>query len=739
MKKWVLNIFAVLVVLALLTPFMVFRDLLFPYVTSKAFYFRIIVELAVPLYVYLILVDKQLRPKLKNFLNLSVIAFLVINIISAFVGVNVSRSLWGNFERMGGVFYIAHLVALFFYVQMLGQAGSVYLKRFLQGFVLVAVLVTLNGLSGWIGGPTLVQDPSLPFRVSSTFGNPIFFPSYLIIPMFIAAYFAVLEENKTLKIFYWIACGLQLIGIYSSGTRGAMVGLLAGLFVAAVLYVVMTSNEKVRKFGLAGIGVLIILAGVLYSYHSKLPAGSTISRLVNLRDSNTEARLLQWKTALTGFKEKPIFGVGSENYYVIFDKYFNPAMYQYDPSWFDKPHNFLIEVLTTNGAVGLLAYLAIFFGVIYGLWKAYRSGLLGLAELCLLVAALISYQVQNLTVFDTVSASVAFYAFLGLAAYMISESREENLANNKKFETSSLEGGFANTVLVIVSCVMIYVLYVGNITSMEASKRVNYGFAYADVNPKTAGDYFASALSLPFNLDPRETANRYSDFTSRLLMTATASTSPDFIGEQIDNSTKTQKAVAESVDNDPILWMRYANDQMNQALVRNTDVKVSIPAINKAIALAPKRVELLQLKIQLDGYIKDWADAAKTAQQIVEYNPFYPQYRWQLAMASYLSGNIPQAVKAGDEAVARGFTFTQLQQFGWYIQYYEQKKDWAKVAPLLEQAVKLQPNELNLYIDLAKAYAGMGDNSHARALAEQVAKSDPTQKAAMDAFIATLK
>ncbi|MCX6797250.1 MAG: tetratricopeptide repeat protein, partial [Candidatus Doudnabacteria bacterium] len=160
---------------------------------------------------------------------------------------------------------------------------------------------------------------------------------------------------------------------------------------------------------------------------------------------------------------------------------------------------------------------------------------------------------------------------------------------------------------------------------------------------------------------------------------------------------------------------------------------------NKTISLVPKRAELLQLKIQLDGYKKDWADATAVAERIVSLNPYDPALKWQLAMAYYLNGQTEEAVKAGDEAVAKGFKFTQLRQFAWYIQYYENKKDYAKVAPLLEQAVSLESNEIGLYIDLAKTYAALGDKEHAKALAEQIIKSDPTQKAAMEAFIESLK
>lgn len=733
-EKWAVRIFAGLVVLSLLTPFWVFAPLLFPYITSKAFYFRILVELALPLYVFLLVVRPSLRPRMKNWLNVAVVVFVGINIITAFTGVYVFRSLWGNFERMGGVFYLLHLTLLFFYVQMLGQAGNIYLKRFLQSFIAVAVLVTLNGLSGWVGGPTVIQDPSLPARVSSTFGNPIFFASYLIVPMFLSVYFALQEQGRNMKITYWLAALLMFVGMYSSATRGAMIGLVIGAFVAAVTYAVLTPNRKTKQYGLGIVALFIVVAGVLFAVGDKLPQGSTLRRLVQLRDSNTQARLVQWKIAWEGFKDRPLLGVGPENYYVVSDKHYDPEMYKYDPSWFDKPHNFLLEVLTTTGIFGFVAYLAMFVLALWALWRSYREELLSLGEMCVLIAALIMYQVQNLFVFDTVSASVAFFAFMGFVSYLWREARsEEESAGGTRFSLATAKGA-----LVLSSIAAVYVLYTLNIQPLQASKRTNLGYAYTDYNPKIAANYFKEALAIPFNLDPRETANKYSDFAAKLVSGAVPNVDADFAGEQLDLATENQTKIAEKVGNDPLLYMRLAIDEMYQALLKKQSIETARGSVEKAIALVPNRVEILQLKIQFDGYKEDWNDAAVIAKRMVEINPSSPKLRWQLAMAYYLSDNIEAAVVAGDEAVRQGFQFTRVQEFAWYIQYYDKKQDYVKVADLLEKAIALETQDLDLYMHLARTYAKLGQSERAMLLANQVAQSDPNRAKEVEDFIKTL-
>ena len=52
----------------------------------------------------------------------------------------------------------------------------------------------------------------------------------------------------------------------------------------------------------------------------------------------------------------------------------------------------------------------------------------GLAEFCFLLTAFLAYQIQNLFVFDTVPASLMFFAFAGFAGYIwgIAKSEKKN-------------------------------------------------------------------------------------------------------------------------------------------------------------------------------------------------------------------------------------------------------------------------------------------------------------------------
>ena len=74
-----------------------------------------------------------------------------------------------------------------------------------------------------------------------------------------------------------------------------------------------------------------------------------------------------WQMSWEGFKERPIFGWGQENFLYVFAKHYNPKMWNQEP-WFDRSHDVFFDWLVAGGAVGLLTYLSMFAALIYTLW-----------------------------------------------------------------------------------------------------------------------------------------------------------------------------------------------------------------------------------------------------------------------------------------------------------------------------------------------------------------------------------
>ncbi|MBI5530198.1 MAG: O-antigen ligase family protein [Candidatus Doudnabacteria bacterium] len=741
MKKFVQWMFFVLTAAALTASWWVFKDLLFPYVTSKAFFFRICVELALPFYVYLLLADKTLRPKLKNPLHIAVVLFFIVNVISSFTGTGLVRSLWGNFERMGGAFYLGHLTLLYFYVVALGQMPGNFFQRFLKTFLGICAVVSINGLFGWLHMPTLIMDPSLPGRVSSTLGNPIYLGSFAIIPMFISAFFAMQAESRGARIWYFVLAFLFFWSGYLSGTRGALVGFLAGSFIAAIAYLGLVKSKKIKLYGFGAVAVLVVVAGLLFSFSKQLPAGSTMQRLFTLKDSNTDARLLQWKVALKGYKDHPIFGVGPENYYSIANKYYDPEIYKYDRSWFDKPHNYWVEILVTNGAVGLAAYLAMVIFLIAALYKGYKAELYGAMEFAFMLAAVLAYQIQNLTVFDNVSSSLTFYVLLGFAGYIwTAATQEEDGGKDNKKNLLAYGKPLPTTAAVICLVVVAYVVYAANVLPMTAAKDVNYGFAYSSVDPKKGFEYFNEAASLPFNFDKTETASRYADFVSTAVR-GEASKDQSLLDQMIQGSVNASLAAINDEPDYAITWQRLAMVYMLKGVQVGDKLVIdpkAVGAINKAVELAPNRPDPYITLAQIKVYNGDYAAAEQIMQKIVNTFSADPTLKMQASVVYRLENKLPEAIALYEQAKTQGYVFASYNDAKWVIDYYESQKLYSQALTVMQQVSANETSNVTYYARLAIIYAENGMYDQAKSLATQIIAADPTQKVPMQKLIDSL-
>ena len=735
--KVVIVFFFIFVSLALLSPLWVFRDLLFPYITSKAFPFRAFVELAFPFYVYLAVSHSEYRPNWKNPLVWAALGFVAANAVSTFVGVNPNRSFWGNFERMGGTYYILHLTLLALYVTCLARIGGRHIKNILYVALGVAGIITVNGIFGWLHMPTLVPDPSLPGRVSSTMGNPIYLGSFLIIPMFFSAFFALQEEENYKKILFWILSALMFAGIVLSVTRGAVVGLAAGIALDAIIYVAFNQKSQIRTYGGGVIVLFAAILALLFVFHQKLPQGGIVGRVFNLDDGNAKARLVQWKIALTGFNEKPVLGVGPENYYYLANKYYNPELIKYDPSWFDKPHNYFIEVLVTTGAVGFMVYLSMLALVFWALYKAYKTEILSLSQLCLLIAGFVAYLGQNVFVFDTIPASLMFYIFVGFVIYLLDESAN-NAAEPAGFAQNSRV--LATASLAVAGIVSLYAVYVTNIQPAQAASAVNYGYAHANVNLEKSLGFFEQAVSAPFNFDRQDTATRFSSTISNYAESTTMD--PAKAKQAMAEITDFQRQVAEEVGNDPISWQRLSSDLYIQAYFNKTGLDPEAEtAIKKAVALAPLRIEPTQQLAQVYMLENRNQDAYNLLAKTITELPLTAntaEDSWILAGLDNTLGRPEDGVKLAAQLLAQKFSPGSFRDLSWVIDYYDKQKDYQTELSLAQQAVKIFPTDADVNFALVQAYAKAGQIQQAKDLANKMLQSDSPNKQAVQDYLKTL-
>jgi len=428
-------------------------------------------------YLVVLITDfRKYRPRF-SLLTVSILLFWLSFAISTFVGVDWYRSFWDNHERMLGLFTITHYVLLY----LIASATMTTEKQWITIFRIVLVcglLVMVAGLWQRFINPDAILNQGSD-RVSATLGNPIYFSGYGLFLLFLGCIQYLRERSK---IWRWIAVITAIsgfIGIFLGGTRGAILGLLAGGAVVLGCYAFFV-KQKTRFTTIARYAVVagVVLIGALVvfrhtSFVSSLPA---IGRLVNtsfFSELTSGTRGMAWKVAIEAWKDRPVFGWGPNNYYYAFNEHYNPRFLEWGwgETWFDNAHSVIFNTLAVQGAVGMVVYLMIYGVAILYIVRGIQKSVIARSIGFLSIGFLTAHLVGLVTVFENPTSYLYFVVFLGFVSYLVREVRmstksQEIVSGQKTKTSSSVSFG---TVGVIVF-LLFMVVYVTNINPARANR-----------------------------------------------------------------------------------------------------------------------------------------------------------------------------------------------------------------------------------------------------------------------------
>ena len=417
--------------LALFVPFIVavggfWPNLFFPYITGKNFAFRILVEFALLCYVLLALREPKYRSRASHIMW-AVVAFVAWMAVATIFSVDPIKSFWSNFERMEGYVSLLHLFAWFIVAGAMLTVDKLW-NAFLNTSIFVA---TVQG--GWalmqVTGYATISTQS-GARADTTFGNATYLAVYLLINFFLTLY--VLARTKdsrnkvTLQALYGTALVLQLCGIFFTETRGAILGLGVGLVIAA-LYLLFFERGKesrtLRHIAIGAVAFVVIFTGAIYAmrdsaFIKEVPAFRRLAS-ISLSETTVTSRLKYiWPMAFNGALERPVAGWGQENFSFVFNKYYQPGMYNQE-AWFDRAHNQFLDWLVAGGIPAFLLYLSLYMLMTVAIFRARELSAL---ERAALLGLLAGFAFNNIFVFDNLVSGMYFFALL---AYLHSLSSRQ--------------------------------------------------------------------------------------------------------------------------------------------------------------------------------------------------------------------------------------------------------------------------------------------------------------------------
>jgi len=445
-------------------PFLVFYvagSLFFPFITGKNFYFRIVIEIMAAAWLALALILPQYRPR-KNWVLAAFAVFVLIMAIADAQGANPFKSFWSNFERMDGWVTLAHLVVYLVMVVSVLNTEKLW-RRLFQLSLAISVIVGFKGVAQLLGLSAVGQGGAngLAGRIDATFGNAIYLAVYELFHVFIAALLWAQEWHERragkrmwIGVMYGAAIVFNTIILLFTGTRGTTLGLIGGGLLAAFVYILRAENTKrIKIYAIAVIALLVVCGGVL-KLEKNNPTVTSIgflARLANLslNDDTVASRLMNIGMAWKGIEERPILGWGQEGYAIVFDKYYDPRMYNAEP-WFDRVHNSVFDWFVAGGIFGILSYLSIFALTIYYLWtsKGFR-----LYESTILIGLFAAYFFHNLFVFDNVSSYLLFATMLGYVIWRESEARKTDRVITKQYMPTPALGFSAAGAFIVIGAI----------------------------------------------------------------------------------------------------------------------------------------------------------------------------------------------------------------------------------------------------------------------------------------------
>lgn len=724
--------------------FFVFKGLLFPYITSKQIPFNMLIEALFVFWLAFIVKYPEYRPR-KNWISIGLIAFFAMITISCFTGVDFNLSFWGDIERMLGVFHLLHFLA-FYFIIITAFRGWKDWRNLFSVSVAAAFVLCFYGLADNIA--------------YSTVGNTAYVSGYAIFNIFFALLLInrLKQAEKISKTAYrWLtglygAAILTIAAIFKlTNTRGAYVGLGMGILTMLLLFIILSKNRRVKIYSFSAMAVCAALVSLVFIYpESSIVRNSSILNTMTQISSKAvtfQTRIISWKAALKDFPSHPLLGTGHGNYAITFDKYFDPSFYNYTRSetYFDRAHNNIIDIASTTGALGLLAYLSIFAAAVYYLIKKYRAGKIAGNEFILLVSLIVAYFIQNLAVFDSFITYISLMVMLGYI-YWLSASAENAderapIAVNKELEDKEIYA------LAAVGLIMLAIIYQFNIKPLKMLKGTIDGqIAFAGQDILGGVEIYKKTLSYNTVLDrdSRDSLIRFIVSNTAAFNGVDSEKGKEIFDYGIDLAEKNVKYNPQ----DSLMQMElaqilnaatkyYENNQQKFYFYSNR----ALEAIDKSIAASPGRIPIYYVKAQILAIRNEQDKAIETLSYAAGLNEKYYDTYCNLARYYFYFRQEAKGYEATDKCIDLGGAgmIAPADYITSLIGHYGGKNDWPRTIELYKRLAELQPNDAKTWVDLAKLYAQTGDKEKAIAAAEKSIELNPAMKDGAEQFINGLR
>lgn len=640
-----------LIYLSFLVPLIVIpSSFVFPFIVPKAIFFRILVEIMIGLYVLLLMINWRAYKITLTPITISVLLFYVVSFgISTFFGINAYHSFWDNHERMLGFFTILHYVGYYLIASQIFKTWTSW-KWALRFFMFAGTIVMFVAFLQ-TGDPYMLMNNGVKDRVASTLGNPIYVGGFSVFLLFAGGLLMAKDKNRIWKYIYAVMMFLAFMGIFWSGTRGSLLALVGGVATVLGLYLIAMRGHKKIKLILLGIFVLLalIMSGLYINRQSDFVKNTTtLNRLfaTDLTAIKGSNRWLAWEISWIGFVSRPVFGWGPNNFFYVFNQYYNPKSLEfgYGETWFDNAHNIVMNTLAVQGGFGIITYVGVFGVGFFVLARAYKKQEIDLHLFVFGGGFLVAHFIGNVTVFENITSYLYFMFWLAMLNSLTKKSELVENKNEGQEKKVVINKDLGIGPMSVVGVIVLFMVFIFNIRPAQANIRSLDVIKLFNKDPLEAYDVMVEVF--------QKGTPHVDDIRSDSCRTAS-----QFVNSNMDRfdkefllklTTLCYEEMEKNVHLHPLevrVYMTLSQLAQTKAyLTKNNEyIGMSIHYLEKAIEISPRRQQVLYSLAMIYGQIGQMEKAESFIEQAISDNPHIGESYWRLA---YLYVTFDQPEKA---------------------------------------------------------------------------------------------
>lgn len=315
---------------------------------------------------YLLIYRKELAT-LPNTVIWAILLFLGVQAFETFRLENPRIGLWGEYGQSESLLVQIGFMVLFLASFLFIKQDRANRTKLVDMITLTTFIISIFGITEYfLGNPITEMNVT---RIKSFFGDPNSLGAFLILtlPLIITGFWS--RPNKLRRWIAGFSFYTGVIALYLTFSRAAWVGLLmAGFF--TLMWGISRRVLKDRTYLknliiIIGLMVAGFISGITLTYFQprKHADYNFKARVTSIAQGNDSGRHLLWSIALKTFQHSPWIGDGMATFSKSFHSHQSIAATRF---WgldrnISQTHNEILQYLATQGLVGTLVYLFLWF------------------------------------------------------------------------------------------------------------------------------------------------------------------------------------------------------------------------------------------------------------------------------------------------------------------------------------------------------------------------------------------